>query len=282
MNILCIGAHPDDVEVSMGATAALYAQRGDHVVFASVTDGCRGHFAPEYRTDPAGLARRRHQEALQSVATIGAEYRCLGIADGEVYITPAATEAMIRLIRSVGPKGQGPDVVFLNRPNDYHRDHRYTARLVLDATYMLTVPSMCPDTPHLARMPVFAYWYDDFTEGGAFRPDVVVPVDDALDAKVQMICAHASQFFEWLPFNAGILDQVPPDADARREWIRIRYEQRAAELYEKMAPALIRLSGLVPQRYAEAFQISEYGRQPTTEELYTLFPIPKPTLDAHA
>lgn len=282
MNILCIGAHPDDVEGSMGATAALYARRRDHVIFASVTDGCRGHFASEYVTNPAALAARRREEALRSAAVIGAEYRCLGIPDGEVYVTPAATEAMIRLIRTAGPEGTGPDVVFLNRPNDYHRDHRYTARLVLDATYMLTVPGMCPDVPHLAQMPVFAYWYDDFTEGGAFRADVVVPVGGALDAKVEMICAHASQFFEWLPYNAGTLDQVPADEALRREWIRRRYEQRAVDLRHKLEAALIRLCGLVPQQGVEAFQICEYGRQPQDHELYDLFPIPRPALEARS
>ncbi|MGC8666920.1 MAG: PIG-L deacetylase family protein [Chthonomonadales bacterium] len=280
MNILCIGAHPDDVEGAMGATAALYSRRGHHVIVASVTDGRRGHFAPQYLADPSALARRRRDEALHSAALIGAEYRCLDIPDGEVYVTPANTEAVIRLIRAAGPPGVGPDVVFLNRPNDYHRDHRYTARLVLDATYMLTVPGMCPDAPHLARMPVFAYWYDDFTEGGTFRADVVVPIGDALEAKVDMICAHASQFFEWLPYNAGILDQVPPDAAGRREWIRRRYEQHAYDLRNKLEAALIRLCGLVPRQGVEAFQVCEYGRQPQEQELYDLFPIPKPTPEA--
>ena len=92
----------------------------------------------------------------------------MGLHDGEVYVTQAATGSMVRIIRSYGPPGHGPDLVLLNRPNDYHRDHRYTAQLVLDATYMLTVPPMCPDTRHLEHMPVFAYWNDVFTEGGSF------------------------------------------------------------------------------------------------------------------
>src|SRR5438270_10519631 len=130
--VLCIGAHPDDNEGSIGGTAALFRRRGDVVRFVSVTDGSKGHFAPEYIADPEALARRRHAEALAAAGVIGAEYRTMGVPDGEVYVTPAATEEMVRLIRGFGPPGQGPDLVLLNRPNDYHRDHRYAAQLVLD------------------------------------------------------------------------------------------------------------------------------------------------------
>src|SRR2546423_15406098 len=190
--ILCIGAHPDDNEGSVGGTAARFRIRGDAVKLVSVTDGSKGHFAPEYIHDPDALASRRAEEARAAAAVIGAEYESMRIPDGEVYVTQSATEEMIRLIRSFGPPGHGPDLVLLNRPSDYHRDHRYTAQLVLDATYMLTVPPMCPDTRHLDRMPVFAYWQDDFTEGSPFRADVVVPIDDTIEQKIDMVCAHAS------------------------------------------------------------------------------------------
>ncbi len=268
MHILCIGAHPDDNEGSIGGTAALFRRRGDSVKFVSVTDGSKGHFASEYIADPEALARRRQQEATAAAAVIGAEYESMGVPDGEVYVTPASTEAMVRLIRSFGPPGQGPDLVLLNRPTDYHRDHRYTAWLVLDATYMLTVPPMCPDTRHLDRMPVFAYWADDFTEGGAFRADVAVAIDETMEQKIDMVCCHESQFFEWLPFNAGRLDQVPEGRAARREWLAPRYRDRAASRRDQFA-------GLLPAsaRYAEGCQISEYGRRPSPEELGRLFPV---------
>src|SRR5579871_2651627 len=201
--ILCIGAHPDDNEGSVGGTAALFRRRGDQVKFVSVTDGSKGHYTPEYIADPDSLARRRYHEATAAAAAIGAEYETMRIPDGEVYVTPANTEEMVRLIRSFGPPGHGPDLVLLNRPNDYHRDHRYAAQLVLDATYMLTVPPMCPDTRHLDRMPVFAYWYDDFRDLIAFRPDVVVPIDDVIEQKIDMAAAHISQVFEWLLYNGG-------------------------------------------------------------------------------
>jgi N-acetylglucosamine malate deacetylase 1 len=268
IHVLSIGAHPDDAEHSIGGTAALLRERGDVVRFVSVSDGSKGHYLPEYVSDPEALAHRRYGEALAATEIIGATYDTMHLPDGEVYVTPANTEEMVRLIRSFGEPGLGPDLVLLNRPTDYHRDHRYTAQLVLDATYILTVPPMCPDTRHLDRMPVFAYWHDNFTEGGAFRPDIVIPIDRVMDKKIDMVCAHESQFFEWIPYNLGILDQVPKDYDERREWLGARYRGMAASIAKKYADRL-------PPKthYAEAFQLSEYGRRPDPDEMRALFPI---------
>jgi len=266
-HLLVIGAHPDDCDFACGGTAILAAQSGARVRFVSVTNGDRGHMAPAYAADRNRLAVRRDAEARRAVATFGGDYRCLGVPDGEVYVTPDLTECMVREIRSWGPPGRGPDLVLLNRPNDYHRDHRYTAQLVLDATYLLTVPFMCPDVPHLQRMPVFAYWWDRFREGGAFRPDFVAPIDDVMDAKVQLALAHESQIFEWLPYNSGRMAEVPTDAADRaalaREWLQTRGARVAAACPDRLPPGY---------RLAEAFQVSEYGRTPEPGELERLVP----------
>lgn len=267
MHILFIGAHPDDCDFTCGGTATLFARRGDRVKFVSVTNGDRGHMAPEYVKDRSRLAARRIEEGRRAAAVFGGEFESLGAHDGEVYVTPETTEQMVRLIRSWGPPGKGPDLVLLNRPNDYHRDHRYSAQLVLDATYLLTVPLMCPDVHHLDDMPVFAYWFDRFREGGTFRPDVVVPIDAVLEEKTDIMLAHESQLFEWLPYNAGTTDQVPADAEGRRRYARERLEARARRVVEGIG------GGDGSYQFAEAFQISEYGRQPSPEELKTLFPV---------
>ncbi len=274
MHVLFIGAHPDDCDFSCGGTAALFAQRGDRVKFVSITNGDRGHYLPEYAADRSRLAARRNGEAHAAVAAFGGEYECLDVHDGEVYVTPELTERLVRLIRSWGPENVGPDLVLVNRPNDYHRDHRYGAQAVLDTAYLLTVPLMVPEVPHLRRMPAFAYWYDGFQEGGVFRPDVVVPIDGVLHLKARIAGAHESQFLEWLPYNMGTLDRVPPAEDTAgreaflQEWVEAR-GQRVAEGCRALAPELMPFGC----RLAEAFQISEYGRQPSTEELPNLFPV---------
>src|SRR5690242_7167368 len=98
-------------------------RRSDRVKFVSVTDGSRGHYLPEYLEHPERLVRRRREEAQAATRPLGIEYECMGVPDGEVYVTPELTQAMTRLIRR-----ERPDLVLTNRPNDYHRDHRYTAR----------------------------------------------------------------------------------------------------------------------------------------------------------
>lgn len=271
MHILCVGAHPDDCESAIGGTAALFARRGDIVRFLAVTNGDKGHFAEEYRADPLKLASRRAAEAAAAARHLGVEYRCLGLHDGEVFVTRETTEALVRAIRGFGPIGHGPDLILTNRPCDYHRDHRYTAQLVLDALYMLTVPLACPDTPHLRRLPVVAYWQDGFTEAGAFRADLAVPIDAVMDTKVKAVCEHVSQFFEWIPYNAGSHGAFA-DFPARREdqiaRIASIYRERAEHVAERWRTLL------PPEaRYAEAFQISDYGTKPTAEQLRAMFPV---------
>jgi LmbE family N-acetylglucosaminyl deacetylase len=274
-HILCIGAHPDDNELSVGGTAAKCSARGDAVHFVSVTNGNKGHFYQEYKLDPASLAKRRLAEGKAAAAVIGATYETLDVPDGEVYVTQAATEALIRCIRACGEPGRGPDLVLFNRPQDYHRDHRYTSQMVLDATYMLTVPKMCPDTRHLDRMPVFAYWYDDFRDTVPFRADVAIPIDDVMDTKIEMVCAHVSQVFEWLPYNAGKLDTVPMpnDKSARRNMIAEQMRKRGAHRRDNVKECLEKWFITGSTKYVEAFQICEYGTTPSEKEIRELFPL---------
>jgi len=270
MYVLCIGAHPDDCESAIGGAAALFARRGDVVRFVSLTNGDKGHYAAEYRARPELLAERRSAEAERAALHIGCEYRCLGWHDGEVYVTPAATEAVVRTIRGFGPIGRGPDLILTNRPCDYHRDHRYTAQLVLDALYMLTVPLAVPSAPHLRALPVVAYWQDGFTEAGPFRADIAVCIDAAIEQKVKAVCEHESQFFEWIPYNAGSHEafaDFPEDREGKVARLDALYRARGRQIADRWRELLP--AGAV---HAEAFQISDYGRRPSEEELHMLFP----------
>ena len=111
---------------------------------------------------------------------------------------------MIRLIR-----GFRPDLIITHRSTDYHPDHRFAGLLVQDAAYLLTVPAICPDAPHLPASPVILYFSDAFKKPCPFEPHVVVDIGAEFDRLVGMLHCHQSQFYEWLPYNAGYLDQVP-------------------------------------------------------------------------
>jgi hypothetical protein len=119
---------------------------------------------------------------------------------------------------------------------------------------------------------VFLYFQDGFQRPNPFRPDVVVSIDDVLERKIKGLDAHTSQVYEWLPWVAGQLEHVPADPAARLEWLR---KMRSGEpLSEPLREALRKWYG--PRgdsiRNVEAFEVCEYGRQPSKDDLKRLFP----------
>ncbi|MYB93510.1 PIG-L family deacetylase [Candidatus Poribacteria bacterium] len=267
MNILVFGAHPDDCDIKAGGVAALYLQQGHRVKFVSVTNGDAGH----HEMGGVPLARRRYAEAQAAAEVIGTlEYELLDNHDGELMPTLENRYQIIRAIREFRP-----DLIMTHRPNDYHPDHRYTSTLVQDAAYMVTVPNICALTPHLKKNPVIVYLSDGFMKPYPFTPDVVVGIDAVIEQKIDMLHCHVSQFYEWLPYNSGTLDAVPPDASARRAWLSERLLNRFRVTAEKYRDVLIALYGEevgTHIEYAEAFEGCEYGTSLTAENLSTLFP----------
>ncbi len=266
LRILIVGAHPDDADYSAGGLAALY-RRGGHVVkMVSVTDGRSGHHADP---GPAMVARRR-AEAAAAGAIIGAEYITLDAPDGGLLPTLENRAVLIKLIREFHP-----DLVLTHRPNDYHPDHRYTSQLVQDSSYMLTVPAVVPEVPHLSKMPVIAYMPDDFQKPYPLTPIVAVDVGPVLDDIVAMLDCHVSQFYEWLPYNRGILDQVPKDAAGRRAFLRAEIEGILRRRAERFRELLVEIYGKERgQRieFAEAYEPCEYGSPMDEAAVRRLFP----------
>ena len=265
MNIVCIGAHPDDAEFHAGGTLTKWAALGHRVTAVSLTNGDAGH----HEMPRAQLARRRAKEAARSSEIGGFEHLILEHPDGALMPDLELREQVIRIIRK-----RGGDIVLTHRPWDYHPDHRATGAVVQDAAFMVTVPHCCPETPALPRNPVFLYLMDRFTRPVPFRTDIAVAVTDVMDRKWAMLDAMESQFYEWLPWLAGTTDTVPADKEARRQWLRRQW----TPLLEKAArigrPTLDLWygahSGSV--QFAELFEICEYGYRPAEAELTSLFP----------
>jgi LmbE family N-acetylglucosaminyl deacetylase len=263
LNIIAFGAHPDDCDQRAGGVAAKFAALGHRVRFVSVTNGDAGH-----QTEGGGaLAARRRAEAQEAGRRIGIEYVVLDNHDGELLPTLKPREEIIRQIRQ-----WNADLVLSPRPNDYHPDHRYTGILVQDAAYMVVVPNVAPDTPALRKNPVFMYFQDGFQKPNPFTPDVAVSIDDVIEKKMDMIDAHVSQMYEWLPWVAGRLESVPKDPAARRRWLG---EARAGQPTAAVRAALVKWYGAAKGnaiRHAEAFEICEYGTRPNEALVRKLFP----------
>ncbi len=264
VRVLVIGAHPDDAEVSAGGLVVRHCRLGSSVRMVSVTDGRSGH----HEIPPDELVRIRRLEALQAGERVGAEYAVWDFPDGALEPSLAVRSAIIREIRQFAP-----DLVLTHRPNDYHPDHRAVGVAVQDASYLVTVPHVCPETPTLSRDPVVAYMCDLFTRPNPLRPDVLLDTSDEFDLAVQMSACHASQFFQWLPFHDGLLDQVPAGAAGRHEWLCQWFRELHRRRRQHFQTALVeRRQKLEECTTIEVFEISEYAGQADTERLAQLFP----------
>ncbi len=264
LSIMVSGAHPDDAEKS-GGTMAKFIAAGHRVRLVSLTNGDAGHQS----MGGGVLAKRRTAEAKCAGRVIGADYVVLDNHDGELEVTLERRREVIRLIREFEA-----DVVITHRPNDYHPDHRNTGLLVRDAAFMVTVPNIVPAVAHLQKNPIFLYMSDRFTKPAPFRADVVVAIDGVIEKKIDMYHCHESQMYEWLPYNAGYLDQVPSDVSQRRAWLGEVWKPRSSSTADRFRAQLAERygEGAGEIRYAEAFELSEYGSQPDLEDLRALFP----------
>jgi N-acetylglucosamine malate deacetylase 1 len=266
LQILLIGAHPDDGEVKAAGTAALWSDLGHRVKIVSVTDGRCGH----HEMPPEPLVARRRKEAEASARILGVTEEILPFPDAALLAGLEERKAIVRLIRE-----WQADVVITHRPNDYHADHRYTSLLVQDASFLVTVPHFVPEIPRLPALPVFLYFQDAFQQPQPFRADVVVDIDSVADRKVDSFHAMPSQFLEWLPWNAGFPNEVPAGEEEQKQFIRNRFQCRDEAVAERFRQELIAAYGQAhgqQVRHAEAYQLCEYGSQPATNELKRLFP----------
>jgi hypothetical protein len=103
----------------------------------------------------------------------------------------------------------------------------------------------------------------------------VVGIDETIEQKIDMYNCHVSQMYEWLPWNQGILDQVPVDKAERREWMAKGRRKDAEQIANKYRDQLINLYGAERGsriKYAEAFEDSEYGSRLNKASVDHLFP----------
>jgi LmbE family N-acetylglucosaminyl deacetylase len=261
--VLVLGAHPDDAEVFAGGLVVRHCRRGTRVRIVSVTDGRCGH----HEIPPDELIHVRRREALAAGERVGAEYEVWDFADGSLQPTLAVRSAIIQEIRTFAP-----DLVLTHRPNDYHPDHRAVGAAVQDASYLVTVPHVCPETPVLRKDPVVAYMCDLFTRPNPMRPDIVLDVTPEFDLVVQMAACHASQFFEWLPYHDGILDQVPSSPNERFEWLCDWFRGLHQQRINHFEQALVARKQPLDEQALEVYEISEYAGQTDRERLAQLFP----------
>jgi LmbE family N-acetylglucosaminyl deacetylase len=247
--------------------ASLWAAQGHKVKLVAMTNGDVGHFAP------AGgpLAKRRKAEVAECARIFGTEVDVLDIHDGELVPSLENRKTVARLIRD-----WQADIVLGHRPYDYHPDHRYTGVLMDDSAVLVVAPFFVPDTPPTPRNPVFMYYSDNFQDPKPFTPTIVVGIDAVAEKKWQCITAMPSQFGDKDSWQARTLPNVPQGDREREAYLLDIVKKRGMTVADQYRERLVALHGAeraAKIKYAEAFQLGQYGRQAPLDELKAMFPI---------
>jgi len=256
-------AHPDDADFRMGCLAIKLARQGARVRFVSVCNGNMGH----QTMIPPELAARRKREAEEAGKKYGIErYDVLDNGDCSLMPDYERRVEIVKIIREFQP-----DFIVTHRTCDYHADHRATGQLVQDAGYLLGVPHWVPEAPVQRKRPVILFATDTFTQPRHLRPDVMVDVEPYLEQWCEGVSCHVSQVYEWLPWDSGYqaeLEKVKESKEARNAYL-IRHwagrkksdAKRFASTWKERYP-----DAPVP-KYVEVFEVSEYGRTPSADDL---------------
>lgn len=178
VEILAVGAHPDDVELGCGGTLALLARTGRSVGILDLTRGEAG---------TRGTPRTRAAEAAESARILGARFRdALDLGDGNLRTDRAAELEVIEVVRRRRPR-----LVFAPLPNDRHPDHVRAGRLVADAAFYAGLRALeTGRAPHRPQQVVY------FPSTFLAEPTFLVDVTDALETKLAAVRAFRSQFFD--------------------------------------------------------------------------------------
>ncbi len=281
MKILMIGAHQDDNEIICGGLANKYVKMGYEVRFLSMTNGGGGHHIMSFEETVACRAK----ESAAVAKLLGVTYDVWDVDDCNLVADLATRKRLIRYIRAFSP-----DLIISHRPNDYHADHRACGQLVMDASYLLTVPNECPDTPAMRHMPVIMYSEDSF-KNPEFCPTVVLDMDEEIDTKLAIVDLNESQIYEWLPWvDHGIDEPIRPEerwsflmgmeitADTTDEEVMaaprgyaVKFAKPAARFRKQLIERYGEEKGS-KIRYAESYELCDYGHPLTEELMKALFP----------
>ena len=267
LRVVAFGAHPDDAELKFAGTAALMAAQGHKVKLVALTNGDVGHFAQ------AGgpLAQRRKAEVEACHKKLGVDTEVFDIHDGELMADLDTRKKVANIIRA-----WQADIVLSHRPWDYHPDHRAVGKLAEDAAVVVAAPFFTPYTPPTKRNPIFLFYSDNFKKPYPFDPIVAVGFDEVAQKKWDCISDMPSQFADADSWQARYRGNAPADPAARAAMILEGVKQRNAEVANQYRPLLVKLYG--DQRgtaikYAEAFELNQYGSGASVDELKQMFNI---------
>lgn len=213
MYALAFGAHPDDVELSCGATLLTLIDEGQPVAVCDLTQGEMG---------TAGTAETRRNESLEATRLMGYNERItLDLGDAKLHYHDESLREIITVIRRFQPS-----VVFANPPDERHPDHMKASRLIYDAVYysgLKKIRTAFNSKNQEPYRPKHLLYYMQFTH---FNPSIIVDVSKTFERSRQGILAFGSQFYRER-------DLIAPETMIQRKEFLTGLEARARYLGEQ-------------------------------------------------
>ena len=178
VDVIFFGAHPDDVELSAGGTAAKFVKDGLRIGIVDLTRGEMG---------TRGTPQTRKREAANSAKALGAKFRQqLDFGDGNLQTGREQELEIIEILRLRRPR-----LVIVSYPDDRHPDHTRTGRIVTEASFYAGLKSLKTSLP-AHRPQVVAYYLQNYM----VTPSFVVDVTKSWKTKMKAVAAYKSQFFD--------------------------------------------------------------------------------------
>lgn len=214
LDLLAVGPHRDDVELTCGGTLIKAVDSGKRVGILDLTQGEMG---------TRGSAALREAEAESARALMGVHVReNLGLPDAGIDNTPETRAQLVQVIRRLRPR-----VVIAPAPRGRHPDHRRTTELVRDACFLAGLRKFAPGD-HEAFRPLKLLHAITYREDHT-KPTFVVDISAQFDRKLQAIQCYGSQFDgttqagEVYPNGEPLYDIVRHHAAHYGSLIRVQY-----------------------------------------------------------
>jgi len=240
IDLLAIGAHPDDCELFAGGLLGSCASKGHAIALCDLT---RGEAATR------GTPEERQQSAQSAAAILSIATRInLDLGDAGLENTPAARTALVRVLRQLRPRA-----VLTHDPADRHPDHTRAHEMVRECCFYATVGGFDKESARLEKEPFLFFFYGN-APVGEFRPDFIFPLSEEDYARREAALAcYASQFHR---ANGPADSNLPPTLissaeyaramQARYAWFGSAVGARYGEPYRfHRPPAVVDLLGLL-------------------------------------
>ena len=218
LSLVAVGAHPDDIELSMSGLLLRFARAGHDVTWIVATDGAAGNGGRD-----KSLATVRATEAQAAATSAGAQLVQCGFPDGQLAWDPTAPGIIGQHLDQIRP-----DLIVTHALNDYHADHRAVARIVGD-TAPVGIPILRADN----------------MLGLYFSPDILVDISEVFEAKLVALALHESQMMA--SFREGITtwNRFRGLQSSKAKFVHAEAYSIDRQLNNDLRPLLDRIGGYV-------------------------------------